>query len=261
MALTRQQSHSGLLRSTAQRPRPCAPAPPQHPRAPAPARRAGPARALPRLADLLPQLPWALPGGRSTKGKPNPVAAERDELLELLLAGGGGGGAAASEARERASSLVDALAAAELPFNERLLGGGPWVVVYTRGSPQLWRSAWATGKVVSGRQNEASQEFNPDGRTALNKVEFFGGGLYVTAAGTYEPLDPSGGAGPQAVRADIERGALHAFGLDIPLPIRGSGRFEVLYLDDALRVFRSGNAVTVQMKRSELQQRLLSTAG
>jgi hypothetical protein len=170
------------------------------------------------------------------------VAAEREELLALLLGGGGGGGA--SEARARAARLVDALAAAQLPFEESKLGGGPWVVVYTRGSPQLWKSAWEAGKRVSGRQNEASQEFDPDGRTALNRAEFFGGSLFVTAAGTYEPLaGGGGGAGPQVVRADIERGALHAFGREIPLPIRGSGTFEVR--KDAYRAYAPRSAPLV----------------
>jgi hypothetical protein len=107
---------SGQIRTGARRPARAAQ------RRPSTARAALRVPAFPQL-----RLPWGPPAPK------NPVQAERDELLELLLGGGGGGGPAS----ERASDLVDALLASELPFDEKLLGGGPWVVVYTRGAPQL----------------------------------------------------------------------------------------------------------------------------
>lgn len=59
---------------------------------------------------------------------------------------------------------------------------------------------------------------------------------------------------PKTIQANITSGLLHLFGLDIPLPIRGTGRFEVLYLDERLRVFRSGGALAVQVKEQYLQE-------
>jgi hypothetical protein len=43
--------------------------------------------------------------------------------------------------------------------------------------------------VLSGRPgNEASQAFDPADRSALNKAEYLGGTVFVTAGGSYQPL-------------------------------------------------------------------------
>lgn len=57
---------------------------------------------------------------------------------------------------------------------------------------------------------------------------------------------------PKSIQANITSGNIHVWGLDIPLPIRGTGYFEVVYLDDRLRVFRSGGALAVQVKEQYL---------
>ena len=58
---------------------------------------------------------------------------------------------------------------------------------------------------------------------------------------------------PKALQANIESGEINLWGLKVPLPIRGSGIFEVLYLDDELRVFRSGqDTYAVQVKEAAL---------
>jgi hypothetical protein len=88
---------------------------------------------LPRLALPQLQLPWQ----KKQENKRSPVQAQRDELIALLLSSSDDGIATSRQQQTRASELVDALIDAGLPFEERLLGGGPWVVVYTRGSPQL----------------------------------------------------------------------------------------------------------------------------
>lgn len=59
---------------------------------------------------------------------------------------------------------------------------------------------------------------------------------------------------PKAIRANIQSGLVHVAGLDIRLPIRGTGRFEVVYLDERLRVFRSGGALAVQVKQRLLEE-------
>lgn len=59
---------------------------------------------------------------------------------------------------------------------------------------------------------------------------------------------------PAPIQANISSGLIHLWGLDVPLPIRGTGYFEVVYLDDRLRVFRSGGALAVQVKQHYLQE-------
>lgn len=59
---------------------------------------------------------------------------------------------------------------------------------------------------------------------------------------------------PKPIQANIRSGLIHLWGLDIPLPIRGTGYFDVVYLDDRLRVFKSGGALAVQVKQQYLQQ-------
>lgn len=55
--------------------------------------------------------------------------------------------------------------------------------------PRSWKATWQTGKLLSGNSgNEASQDFDPETKAALNKAEYAGGAIYVTAGGTYEPL-------------------------------------------------------------------------
>jgi hypothetical protein len=57
---------------------------------------------------------------------------------------------------------------------------------------------------------------------------------------------------PAPIQANISSGLLHILGLDIPLPIKGTGQFEVVWLDSNLRVFRSSGAVSVQIRRQYL---------
>jgi hypothetical protein len=143
------------------------------------------ARALPQLPRF--ELPSWLNAGAGKRATKAPFVAERDELLSILL--GGDEGSSKQQRERRASELVDALLESQQPFKEQLLAGGPWVVVYTKGALQLWRATWQTGKLLSGNGgNEASQDFDPVDRSALNKAEFWGGSVFVTASGTYTPL-------------------------------------------------------------------------
>lgn len=49
----------------------------------------------------------------------------------------------------------------------------------------LQRSCWPN--VASLPTLQASQDFDPNGRTVVNKAEVFGENFFVTANGTYEP--------------------------------------------------------------------------
>jgi len=172
-------------------------------------------------------------------------------LLEILSSG------RSSEALPEVSTLVDILAGTGLPFQEQRLGGGPWEVRYTKGTPQLWRATFAVGRLAND-QNSASQDLDPASRTVINRAEYYAGGLWMSAAGTYTPMVE--GAGPTTmpvpVRADIQGAKLYLWGAELDLPfVRGSGFFEVMYLDDELRIFRSGSSIAVQVKVSALKRR------
>lgn len=176
--------------------------------------------------------------------KQDPVKQQRRELLRLLVED-------TQPDDQTVATLVQALIDAHVPFKESLLGGGPWVVRYTSGTPQLWKVSYQGGKVLN-RNNRASQDLNPNGRTVVNRAEYYSGKLYVTASGTYLPEDDSMET-PKAVSALISSGSLHLFGITIPLPIRGTGVFQVEYLDDCLRIFRSGGAIAVQVRQDKLE--------
>lgn len=60
-------------------------------------------------------------------------------------------------------------------------------VLYTRGRWQLWKATYQAGKTFNNG-NAASQDLDPSNRTVVNKAEYVGRRLYVTASGTYEPL-------------------------------------------------------------------------
>ena len=55
---------------------------------------------------------------------------------------------------------------------------------YTKGQLELWNSTYK----LLNKGNKASQDLDPRTRTVVNKAEYFGDKLYVTASGTYEPL-------------------------------------------------------------------------
>ncbi|GAB4821735.1 hypothetical protein N2152v2_008781 [Parachlorella kessleri] len=201
----------------------------------------------------------------------SPVKKARQDLLAEL--------AEPQLERKRVDVLVDQLMEAREPFNEALIGNGPWQVVYSRG-PLPWQQWTAPGWLV-GASNKASQEFIPQGRRVINRGQVLGNAVIVTAEGTYEPqaaapeeqqqgqragapllavFGKGKGEGtklPQVLRATITSGTLHIvpWKLDIPLPIRGTGTVELTYCDDSLRVFKgSGGAVTVQVREDRLGQ-------
>lgn len=128
----------------------------------------------------------------------------------------------------------------------------PHPVLYTKGAPQLWKITYEPSKLIR-KSNAASQDLNPKSRTVVNKAEYFGGNLYITASGSYTPRDASTTT-PKVIDVQITSGMLYAWGLEVPLPIQGRGTFEVCYLDDSLRIFRSGSSYSVQVRATTLPE-------
>jgi hypothetical protein len=59
--------------------------------------------------------------------------------------------------------------------------------MHTSGAPIPWVFTWSLGKSLKPT-NSASQAFDPEVRSALNRAEYFGGDVWVTASGGYEEL-------------------------------------------------------------------------
>lgn len=107
-------------------------------------------------------------------------------------------GAAASTSegwgrRQEIDDLLDELVESQSQgrLNEKLLAGGPWQVMYTRGRTQLWNALQKPATVVAKQAkqtNRASQDLDPSTRSLVSRADFFGPGFYVTASGTYTPL-------------------------------------------------------------------------
>ena len=57
---------------------------------------------------------------------------------------------------------------------------------------------------------------------------------------------------PKTLQANIRSGRIVAWGVDLPLPIAGSGRFDVLFVGGGLRLFRSGGRTVVQVREDLL---------
>ncbi|KAK9826161.1 hypothetical protein WJX81_002496 [Elliptochloris bilobata] len=189
----------------------------------------------------------------ATKGRQRQrISPARTELMSLVAEG--------SRDLARARQLVDALIAERVPFDESLLGGGPWQVVFSSG-PLLWQAWTALGdsltpRRIGRRTNKASQDFDPAQRSVVNRGEVLGAYVFVTASGTYRPLDASATT-PVEIKASIESGCLHLGRRQVGLPIKGSGRVSIAYLDADLRVFRSSSgSTTVQMREAELARLL-----
>jgi len=169
---------------------------------------------------------------------------QRDELLSMLLL-------EESSSASSVNTLIDELAGSKNKFNLSSLGRGPWVVVYTRGPAQLWKTSQSVASSLSRSKNQASQEFDPKSKTAVNRAEFGSPDIFVTASGTFE-IEGEASSLPVTVQANIEEGRLYFFGKELPLPIKGKGLFTILYIDDKVRIFRSGKSYAVQVQRDEL---------
>lgn len=57
---------------------------------------------------------------------------------------------------------------------------------------------------------------------------------------------------PLNIRVKISSGRLFLGSLELPLPIFGTGYFEVVYVDEALRVLRSASRIAVQIRADRL---------
>lgn len=145
-------------------------------------------------------------------------------------------------------ALVDALATSTQPCPPQNIGDGPWQVVYTRG-PLLWRTLAPPGRLLDP-VNEFSQTFDWRRGTVTNRGTLLGGLISLTAEGRYSVL---GASLPLRVTARVTSGALRVGSLQVPLPIRGEGEVDLVYVDERVRVFRQANGgLAVQVPRRTL---------
>ena len=182
------------------------------------------------------------------------TSAASAELLALLLPPGPSTRGAAGDAR--VAALLAQLAATQRPFRPAQLGGGPWQVVHTAGA--LGWKPLAPGGAV------AAQDFDAATCRVVNAVTLPTplGTLRLTAEGDFSALpdgQPSKST-PARFAACILKGTLAVGTLRLPLPIAGEGSFEVAYVDQRLRVFRSSTGLAVQVPQAAVQAAALRTS-
>ncbi|KAK9831088.1 hypothetical protein WJX74_003034 [Apatococcus lobatus] len=173
------------------------------------------------------------------------VALEQQELLDLLDS------PAADEAR--IDELIDILGNSKQPFTEASIGGGPWQVVYTKG-PLLWQQLTSPGAGGKRVRQGGSQEFIPEGRRLVNFGSLLGGLASVSANGTYE-LQEDGEASPnlpKTIMAKVAGGSAKIGDLQIPLPIKGTGTVDLLYIDNSIRIFQNSQGSRVVQRKASM---------
>lgn len=157
----------------------------------------------------------------------------------------------------RVLELIDVLAAARAPANLAAFDGA-FEVVWSEGT-MAWRALVASAIQRVAGKCRAGQKFSfgSEENTALNFAELFGGMVTITARGVFRPVDAVADAeNPNALGQDakhplgfevqIAGGDVRAFGRTVELPICGPGKFEVLYSDADIRVFRSAGGIAIQ---------------
>jgi len=179
---------------------------------------------------------------------------ELSEVTELFnLVNGHLPGSYPQETRFRISSLIDGIVGARQPWRREDLPG-KWALVYLQPGPG--------GGGVDRRIpfpdfwfNRSYQIFSSDGVT--NVGELLGPAVEVRVGGTLQEGDGTSLETPKRFRADIERGALCLGGSAdapcVPLPIKGEGLFDGVYLGERLRIgqnLNGGGARVVQVKIS-----------
>jgi len=201
------------------------------------------------------------PGDGRRVPPPPPVPAEEPPSVTALFDAvySRKPGAYRPEEAARVDVLVDRIIQSGYPSADGLLTGR-WDLCYLRPGPD--------GKGIDRRLpffpenlpfNDNYQIFAYDGKNGdvTNVGEIAGPLLSVRVSGTLARLSDDGKS-PARFRADIDGGGL-CFGSDreksaqkcIPLPIRGEGLFDGIYVGERLRIGRNingGGAIAVQIR-------------
>eukprot|EP00873_Tetraselmis_striata_P022261 jgi/Tetstr1/442525/TSEL_030623.t1 len=131
---------------------------------------------------------------------------------------------------------------------------GVWEVVWSDGA-LTWRALVSRAVQRIGGRCRAGQAFDVSSGRALNWAELWEGRCIITAQGRFQAASGSNGkrgrrslgACPVPYQVAIEEGSLMVGERSWELPISGPGRFEVLYGDAKLRIFRSAGGLAVQV--------------
>jgi len=116
-----------------------------------------------------------------------------------------------------------------------IFSSGPWQAVYSKNSQPLWEKQ---AKYLPVFKNRAWQEYDLAAGTVVNVGQIMGEAVFISVEGAVSEQSLSDTT-PKYYTADIQRGALNAFGLRFPLPIKGKGVAKLLYQDSNLRIFES----------------------
>ena len=199
---------------------------------------------------------------RPSRLRPSAAAPELGQLSALALGLAAVAGFAAARPRDDASAqgaaelfallqkprsdseeasvtkLVAALCAA--PQQAPKLTSGRFVACWSSGA-LAWRAFAPSLSAV-----QAGQDFNVNAQTVENFVDV--GLLRIRAYGSYAPSAQQ----PADYVASISGGEIRLGALCLSLPIAGEGKFEVVFSDSQLRVFRSSSGAVVQVREDLL---------
>ncbi|EJK52722.1 hypothetical protein THAOC_27976 [Thalassiosira oceanica] len=154
------------------------------------------------------------------------------------------------EERYRIASLIDSVACARYPWARGELAG-TWALVYLQPGPD--------GGTIDRRIPFPDLPFNNNyqifgDESVTNVGELLGPALKVRVSGSLREEDTTSLSTPKRFRAEIEGGGL-CVGEDgggcLPLPIRGEGIFDGVYLGKRLRIgqnINGGGARVVQVR-------------
>eukprot|EP00929_Paragymnodinium_shiwhaense_P114478 TRINITY_DN82887_c0_g1_i1.p1 TRINITY_DN82887_c0_g1~~TRINITY_DN82887_c0_g1_i1.p1 ORF type:complete len:281 (-),score=39.25 TRINITY_DN82887_c0_g1_i1:213-1055(-) len=158
------------------------------------------------------------------------ASAQVSEELQGILAEGG------DVDKTYVNGLIDELIAAKVPFNVNYFGGGLWRAIYTKGKQPKWER---NAKLLPFVKNIAGQDYDPSALAVINYGEVLGPAMHFTAEGRFEEVDKTVTRCPKDYDVFVESGGITAFGLRIPLPIKGKGYLRCLYADEGCRIFVS----------------------
>ena len=179
------------------------------------------------------------------------AAAEEPEAARRLLALCEGKRPSGWKADERPEidALIEEVVALRAPWPKDSLRG-KWKLAYLQPGPD----GGGVDRRIPFPELPGNDSFQIFGEASVTNVgELLGPALEVRVSGSLSEADPSVVRAPKRFRADIDKGEICATALSLcaPLPIKGEGIFDGVYLGKRMRIgqnLNGGGARIVQVR-------------